>query len=103
MKVRQYEINSAFSVIFLPKKTTLRQRIEWYVSRTNQIAALGYVSRTNQIAAFRYVSCTNQVAVLGFVSCTNHIIAFEYPVPITVLGYCFLVNNVMDHGAVNKE
>ena len=102
MKVRQYEINSAFSVIFLPKKTTLRQRIEWYVSRTNQIAALGYVSRTNQIAAFRYVSCTNQVAVLGFVSCTNHIIAFEYPVPITVLGYCFLVNNVMDHGAVNK-
>ena len=91
MKVRQYEINSAFSVIFLPKKTTLRQRIEWYVSRTNQIAA------------FRYVSCTNQVAVLGFVSCTNHIIAFEYPVPITVLGYCFLVNNVMDHGAVNKE
>ena len=103
MKVRQYEINSAFSVIFLPKKTTLRQRIEWYVSRTNQIAALGYVSRTNQIAAFRYVSCTNQIAVLGFVSCTNHIIAFEYPVPITVLGYCFLVNNVMDHGAVNKE
>ena len=101
MKVRQYEINSAFSVIFLPKKTTLRQRIEWYVSRTNQIAALGYVSRTNQIAAFRYVSCTNQIAVIGFVSCTN--IAFEYPVPITVLGYCFLVNNVMDHGAVNKE
>ena len=101
MKVRQYEINSAFSVIFLPKKTTLCQRIEWYVSHTNQIAALGYVSRTNQIAAFRYVSCTNQIAVLGFVSCTN--IAFEYPVPITVLGYCFLVNNVMDHGAVNKE
>ena len=61
------------------------------------------LSRTNQIAAFRYVSCTNQIAVLGFVSCTNHIIAFEYPVPITVLGYCFLVNNVMDHGAVNKE
>ena len=92
-----------FQLFFLPKKTTLRQRIEWYVSRTNQIAALGYVSRTNQIAAFRYVSCTNQIAVLGFVSCTNHIIAFEYPVPITVLGYCFLVNNVMDHEAVNKE
>ena len=92
-----------FQLSVLPKKTTLRQRIEWYVSRTNQIAALGYVSRTNQIAAFRYVSCTNQIAVLGFVSCTNHIIAFEYPVPITVLGYCFLVNNVMDHGAVNKE
>ena len=92
-----------FQLFFLPKKTTLCQRIEWYVSRTNQIAALGYVSRTNQIAAFRYVSCTNQIAVLGFVSCTNHIIAFEYPVPITVLGYCFLVNNVMDHGAVNKE
>ena len=91
-----------FQLFFLPKKTTSCQRIERYVARTNQIAALGYVSRTNQIAAFRYVSCTNQVAVLGFVSCTNHIIAFEYPVPITVLGYCFLVNNVMDHGAVNK-
>ena len=29
-----------------------------YVSRTNQIAALGYVSHTNQIAALRYVSRT---------------------------------------------
>ena len=64
-------------------------------------SSIRVLSRTNQIAAFRYVSCTNQIAVLGFISCTN--IAFEYPVPITVLGYCFLVNNVMDHGAVNKE
>ena len=39
---------------------------EWYVSRTNQIAALGYVSRTNQIAALGYVSRTNQSVVLFF-------------------------------------
>ena len=25
---------------------------EWYVTRTNQIAALGYVSRTNQSIVF---------------------------------------------------
>ena len=44
-------------IIFLLKKTTLCQLVEWYVARTNQIAALGYVSRTNYITAFG--SCTN--------------------------------------------
>ena len=61
------------------------------LSRTNQIATLGYVPRINQIAA------------LGYVSRTNHIIAFEYIAPIIAFGYCFLVNNVMEHGAVHKE
>ena len=45
----------------------------------------------------------NQIAALGYVSRTNHIIAFEYLAPITVFGYCFLVNDVMDYGAVHKE
>ena len=43
-----------------------------------------------------YLSRTNQIAALGYVSRTNHIITFEYPAPITAFGYCFLVNDVMD-------
>ena len=38
---------------YLGKKITLCQRIEWYVARINQIAALGYVSYTDQIASDR--------------------------------------------------
>ena len=45
----------------------------------------------------------NQIAALGYVSRTDHIIAFEYLAPITVFGYYFLVNDVMDHEAVHKE
>ena len=41
------------SDFFGGKKITLCQRIEWYVARINQIAALGYVSYTNQIASDR--------------------------------------------------
>ena len=48
-------------------------------------------------------SRTNQIATQGYVSRTNHIIAFEYLAPITVFGYYFLINDVMDHGAVHKE
>ena len=58
---------------------------------------------TNQTAALRYVICINQIATLGYVSCTNHIIAFECPAPITAFGYCFLLNAVIDHGAMHKE
>ena len=38
---------------FFWEKITLCQRIEWYVARINQIAALGYVSYTDQIASDR--------------------------------------------------
>ena len=61
-------------IIFLLKKTTLCQLVEWYVARTNQIAALGYVSRTNYITAFGYLA------------------------PITAFGCCILVNYVMESG-----
>ena len=50
-----------------------------------------------------YVSRTNQIAVLGHVTRSNHIRTFEYPARIMEFGYCFLVNVVMDHGAVHKE
>ena len=63
----------------LKKKTTLCQHMEGCVARTDQFAASGYVSRT------------------------NHIIVFKYPAPITAFGYCFLVSDVMDHGAMYKE
>ena len=43
------------------------------------------------------------MAALGYVSCPNDIMASEYLAPITVFGYCFLENDVMDHGAVHKE
>ena len=59
-------------------KKTLCKRIEWYVARTNQIAAFGYVSRSNQISAFGYVSRTNKVTALGYVSRTNQITALGY-------------------------
>ena len=62
---------------------------------SHQSDRLVYLSRTNQIAALGYVSRTNQIAALGYVSRTNHIIAFEYPAPITAFGYCFLLNDVM--------
>ena len=55
------------------------------------------------IATLGYVPSINQIAALGYVSRTNHIIAFEYIAPITAFGYCFIVNNVMEHGAVHKE
>ena len=61
-------------IIFLLKKTTLCQLVEWYVARTNQIAALGYVSRTNYITAFGYLA------------------------PMTAFGCCILVNYVMESG-----
>ena len=38
---------------FFWEKITICQRIEWYVARINQIAALGYVSYTDQIASDR--------------------------------------------------
>ena len=72
-------MKSIFEFFLFIKKRTLCQRIEWYVARTNQIAALGYVFRTNQIVALGFVSRTNQIAALRHVSRTNHIIAFEYP------------------------
>ena len=75
----------------LKKKKTFCQRMKGYVARTDQFAASGYVSRTSQIAA------------LGYVSRTNHIIVFKYPAPITAFGYCFLVSDVMDPGAMYKE
>ena len=52
----------------------------------------------DQIATLGYVSCTNQIATLGYISCTNHIAAFGYRAPITVFGYCFLVNDAMESG-----
>ena len=79
-----------FFFFLYEKKKNLHVSV-WYVARTNQIAALGYVSRTNQIAA------------LGYVSCTNHIMAFEYLALITAIGYCVIVNYVMDNGSVHKE
>ena len=72
-------------------------------AHTNQITALGFTSRANQIAASGKVSRTNQIAVQGYVSRTNHIIEFEYLAPITAFGSYFLVNEVMDHGAMHKE
>ena len=78
----------AYRVVCCLHQSDRRIRV---LSRTNQIATLGYVPRINQIAA------------LGYVSRTNHIIAFEYIAPIIAFGYCFLVNNVMEHGAVHKE
>ena len=56
------------------------------------------LSHTNQIAALGYISLTDQISSFGYVSCTNHITAFGYRAPITVLGYCFLVNDVMESG-----
>ena len=40
---------------------------EWYVARTNQIAALGYVSRTNHSVVFvlRFERCSNFNEVMG--------------------------------------
>ena len=91
----------AFLSYFFTKKIALCQGVEWYVARTNQIAAFRYVSRTNQISALGYVSHTNQIAALGYVSraqhldilhqsqrlgyvsWTNHITAFGYLAPIT--------------------
>ena len=78
----------AYRVVCCLHQSDRRIRV---LSRTNQIATLGYVPRINQIAA------------LGYVSRTNHIIAFEYNAPITAFGYCFLVNNVMEHGAVHAQ
>ena len=49
------------------------------------------------------VARTDQFAASGYVSRTNHIIVFKYPAPITAFGYCFLVSDVMDHGAMYKE
>ena len=90
-----------FFELFFYKKIALCQGVEWYVARTNQIAAFRYVSRTNQISALGYVSHTNQIAALGYVSraqhldilhqsrrlgyvsWTNHITAFGYLAPIT--------------------
>ena len=56
------------------------------MAHTNQIAALGHVSRINQIAA------------LGYVFRTNDITAFGYHAPITLFGFCFPVNDVMESG-----
>ena len=78
----------AYRVVCCLHQSDRRIRV---LSRTNQIATLGYVPRINQIAA------------LGYVSRTNHIIAFDYIAPIIAFGYCFLVNNVTEHGAVHKE
>ena len=83
--------------MILQKKITVCYLVE-YVASTNQITALGYVSHTNQIAALGYISLTDQISSFGYVSCTNHITAFGYRAPITVLGYCFLVNDVMESG-----
>ena len=40
---------------------------EWYVARTNQIAALGYVSRTNQRVVFVvwFERCSNFNEIMG--------------------------------------
>ena len=73
------------------------QRVEWYVSRANQIAALEYVSCTNQIAALGCVSRTNQIVALAYVFRTNHITAFGYLALITAFGNFFLfLNYVME-------
>ena len=85
-------LNDLF-IIFWNNNSMLAYRV---VCCSHQSDRLVYLSRTNQIAALGYVSRTNQIAALGYVSRTNHIIAFEYPAPITAFGYCFLVNDVMD-------
>ena len=59
-----------FDFFFPLKKATyqsIRKRIDWYVARTNQIAAVGCVSRTNEITALG-LACTNQ----SFVPRVNH-------------------------------
>ena len=71
------------------EQTTTLQRVEWYVSRANQIAALEYVFYTNQIAALGCVSRTNQIAALAYVFRTNHITAFGYLALITAFGNFF--------------
>ena len=106
----------AFLSYFFTKKIALCQGVEWYVARTDQIAAFRYVSRTNQISELGYVSHTDQIAALGYVSrtqhldilhqsqrlgyvsWTNHITAFGYLAPITAFDYCFHVNDVMESG-----
>ena len=50
------------------------------------------------MAALGYVSHTNRIAALGNVSGTNHITVFGYLSPITVFGYCFLGNDVIESG-----
>ena len=63
----------AFLSYFFTKKIALCQGVEWYVARTDQIAAFRYVSRTNQMSELGYVSHTNQIAALGYVSRTQHL------------------------------
>ena len=79
------------NLVLIKKKeqTTTLQRVEWYVSRANQIAALEYISCINQIAALGCVSRTNQIAASAYVFRTNHITAFGYLALITAFGNFF--------------
>ena len=76
------------------------------------MAALGFVLHRSDCCirvCFSHKSdCCIRVCILHQSDChirvcTNHVIAFEHLAPITVFGYFFLVNDVMDQGSVHKE
>ena len=94
------------SLVFAYLKFILKHfLVIFFVKRDNFMLAYRVVCFLHQSdRRIRVLSRTNQIIALGYASSTNHtIVNFEYLAPITVFGYCFLVNDVMDLGAMHKE